>query len=115
MKLLGEETDIDANSHKDHEFDNTIIIKCFQEEKEKIVMSKGTEIDEQIMKAFLHNAEIQTELSLVEDKYNIVLTNESLEETITEKLLKKNMLNYIYLEHDDIFYIKNIFFFEKNE
>lgn len=99
MRFLGEETfqneeNLDEKAKKNRDLENPIIIKCFQEQKEKILISASTEIDEDIKNSYFQAKGVQTELNLLKEKYDSVLTNEILEETLTERALRKNLLKF---------------------
>jgi len=95
MKLLGEdESENEENNKKNKDLENPIIIKCFQEQKEKILLVKSTEIDLQIRDSFFTNKGVQTELNLIDKKFDPILIKENLDENINERIIKKNLLQF---------------------
>ena len=95
MKLLGEdESENEDINKKNKDLDNPIIIKCFQEQKEKILLVKSTEIDHQIRDSFFSNKGIQTELNLTDKKFDPIFIKENLDEIINERVIKKNLLHF---------------------
>ena len=95
MKLLGEGDELDNEKENERgNLDNPIIVKCFQEHKEKILFVKSTEMDPDIRASYYHNKGIQTDLALADEKFDNVLSVEVLEETMKERDIKKNMLQF---------------------
>ena len=94
MKLLGEDEGFGDDKDDRGNFDNPIIVKCFQEQKEKILFVKSTEIDREIRDSFFHSKGLQTDLVLADNKYDNILNIDVLEETMKERDIRKNMLKF---------------------
>ena len=94
MKLLGENDPEDGENQINKDLDNPIIVKCFQEQKEKILFVKATEIDKDIRDSYFHNKGCQSDLNFVGSQYDTILTNEKLEEVINERKIKNNLLQF---------------------
>jgi hypothetical protein len=71
-----------------------VIIKNTKELTEKILSNRSTEIDEVYRSLNLRATAAQTDLTVVERKYNNILRRETLDECIQELQLKKYKGNY---------------------
>ena len=92
LQSIVNQFECDHKNIMEENFENNIIIKKNNDNEEKILFSKTTEIDF-FEFGFRKNAEIQTDLNLVNNKFDKIMLNDVVEDLLEEYNYKKKLVD----------------------